>query len=86
VYLYSAMEDLIIAFSKLPVLPFDEAAAQEYERLRKAKTKARPMDLKIAAIALCHDALVLTKDVDDFDNIPNLKVEDWLLTIGASLT
>jgi len=36
------------------------------------------MDLKIAAICLAHDATLLTRNVADFQNIPGLRVENWL--------
>jgi tRNA(fMet)-specific endonuclease VapC len=36
------------------------------------------MDLKIAAICLAHDALLLTRNLVDFRRVPGLRVEDWL--------
>ena len=35
-------------------------------------------DLKIASIALVHDALVLSANRRDFQKVPGLRVEDWL--------
>jgi predicted nucleic acid-binding protein len=36
------------------------------------------MDLKIAAIALVHNATLLSGNLRDFQQIPDLHVEDWL--------
>lgn len=36
------------------------------------------MDLKIAAICLAHDAMLLTRNLSDFRHIPGLRVENWL--------
>ncbi|MEO5802504.1 MAG: type II toxin-antitoxin system VapC family toxin, partial [Verrucomicrobiota bacterium] len=36
------------------------------------------MDLKIACIALAHDATLLTRNVNDFSQVPGLRVENWL--------
>ncbi|MFN0078159.1 MAG: type II toxin-antitoxin system VapC family toxin [Prosthecobacter sp.] len=36
------------------------------------------MDLKIAAICLAHDAMLLTRNLSDFDQIPGLRVENRL--------
>lgn len=37
------------------------------------------MDLKIAAIALMNDALLLTANMVDFKQVPGLRVENWLI-------
>jgi len=36
------------------------------------------MDLRIAAMALAWDALLLSADLTDFQRVPGLKVENWL--------
>jgi tRNA(fMet)-specific endonuclease VapC len=34
--------------------------------------------LKIAAIAIANDALLLSANLRDFEQVPGLRVEDWL--------
>jgi tRNA(fMet)-specific endonuclease VapC len=36
------------------------------------------MDLKIAATALVHNALLLSANRRDFESVPGLRVENWL--------
>jgi tRNA(fMet)-specific endonuclease VapC len=36
------------------------------------------MDLKIACIALAHEALLLSRNLVDFEKVPGLRVENWL--------
>ena len=36
------------------------------------------MDLKIASIALAANATLLSRNLRDFQRIPNLSVENWL--------
>ena len=36
------------------------------------------MDLKIASIALVHDALFITANLRDYSLVPNLRRENWL--------
>jgi tRNA(fMet)-specific endonuclease VapC len=57
---------------------FDEAAAQEFERLRKLRVRIGTMDLKIAAIALANDALLLSANLRDFKKVPGLRIESWI--------
>ena len=35
-------------------------------------------DMKIASIALVHDATLLTRNLHDFTKVPDLRVENWL--------
>ena len=37
------------------------------------------MELKIASIALSQDALVLSANLRNFEQVPNLEVEDWMI-------
>lgn len=64
-------------YCKLPCLPFDEAAAIEFDRLKDLKLRIGTNDLSIAAIALSVGAIVVTRNVKDFQRIPDLIVEDW---------
>src|SRR5690606_17564470 len=62
-------------------LPYDNAAAQQYGRIRayleRAGTPIGPYDMQIAAIALVHNLIVVTHNTQEFSRIPGLKVEDW---------
>jgi tRNA(fMet)-specific endonuclease VapC len=64
-------------FCRMIVLEFDERAAAEFQRLRNARVRVSTMDLKIAAVALTHQATLLTRNLRDFRQVPGLSVEDW---------
>lgn len=57
---------------------FDVVAADCFAELRRRRIRIGTQDLKIAAIALTRNALVLTANRRDFDLIPGLRVENWL--------
>ncbi len=77
---YKSLLELTAFFAEWDILPFDEAAAMEFNRLKSSKVKrVGTMDLKIAAIALCHNAILLTANISEFSNVPNLRVENWLV-------
>ena len=65
-------------YRQVPVLDFDELAAEEFQRLRRAKIRVGTMDLRIAAIVLSHGATLLSRNIVDFGKVPGLKVEDWI--------
>jgi tRNA(fMet)-specific endonuclease VapC len=64
-------------YRQIPVLDFDEAAADEFQRLRRSRIRIGTMDMKIAAVVLSHDATLLSRNMADFRKAPGLKVEDW---------
>jgi toxin FitB len=60
---------------------FDSAAAGAYAevfaRRRRAGRHIEPPDLMIAALALSHDASVVTRNVDDFDGCGVEIINPW---------
>lgn len=74
---YSRLQTHIETFSGIPVLPFNDPAIAIYERLRQPRLRVGTMDLKIAAIAISLDAVLLTRNRADFERIPGLRFEDW---------
>jgi tRNA(fMet)-specific endonuclease VapC len=74
---YSRLKKHLHAYLGFEILDFDTAAAQEFNRLRTLKLSVGATVLKIAAIALSQNASLLTRNLRDFRNIPNLHIEDW---------
>ena len=68
-------------FMRFVSLSFDEAAADEFGRIKAhlelAGTPIGPYDMQIAAIALVHGLIVVTHNTKEFSRIHWLKVEDW---------
>jgi tRNA(fMet)-specific endonuclease VapC len=66
----------------IPILPYDEAAADWHarERARLLSEGRKPpfADGQIAAIAKVHDLAIVTANVRDFEAFEGITVEDWL--------
>ena len=75
---YRELARLFEFYQEFEVVPFDEAVARQFEELRKQRLRLGTMDLKIAATALVHDALLLSANRRDFERVPGLRVENWL--------
>ncbi len=75
---YEELNKLIDYFARWTRLDFDDQAADQFKQLRRQRIRIGTMDLKIAAIALVHGSIVLSANLRDFQQVPNLHVEDWL--------
>jgi tRNA(fMet)-specific endonuclease VapC len=81
------IQDQLVAYQRLRqhlenyrstiVVDFDEQAAIRYQELRESRVRLGSMDLKIASIALSLDAMLLSRNLIDFQKVPKLRVEDW---------
>ena len=75
---YENLAKLVRFFNRWPLVPLDERAVDEFNILRKQRILLSTPDLKIASIALVHDALLLSANLRDFKKVPGLRVENWL--------
>ena len=61
---------------------FDLNAAVEFGKIQsELKQIGRPtgeLDALIAAVARSRDDIIVTNNIKDFENIPNMKLENWL--------
>ena len=65
-------------FAQWHVLKWDTDAADIFQDLRHQRIPIGTMDLKIASIVLAHNATLLSRNLRDFQQVPGLKMEDWL--------
>ena len=75
---YLRLAKLIDFLRDWNVLVWNEPAADQFVRLRKQRVRIGTQDLKIASIALTSDALLLSANLRDFEQVPGLRVEEWL--------
>jgi tRNA(fMet)-specific endonuclease VapC len=73
---YTLLFQTLQGFSDSRVLPFDAPAIAICNKLR-VQVRVSTMDLRIAAIALSHNLVVLTRNSKDFSKVPELIIEDW---------
>lgn len=73
--------DRLLRF-EVSLLPYEEESAKTFGRiraqLRSEGITINPLDLLIASVALTYDLTLATNNVKHFENIPGLRIEDWL--------
>ncbi len=76
---YSRFRRMLENYRAIEVLDFNTASAVAFQLLTRQRLRVGTMDLKIAAIALAHDAILITRNLADFRQVPGLKIEDWTI-------
>ena len=76
---YDQLAWLIEFLADWQIIAFDQPAAAEFKRLQRLRLRIGTFDLKIAAIARVHDALLLSGNQRDFGRVPGLRVESWIV-------
>jgi len=76
---HAALIQTVYYFSQWTLLPYNEEVDAIFRQLQRQRIRISSQDLRIAAIALLHGFTVVTRNVRDFAQVPNLKVEDWAI-------
>ena len=76
-FAYQNLTDAVRVLSGINIVTFSEAAIARYNELLALKLNVGKMDLRIAAIALEAGATVITRNLRDFQRVPELASENW---------
>jgi tRNA(fMet)-specific endonuclease VapC len=76
---YTLLQEILQGFESAPVLPFDAKAIAIFDQLLGQKIRVATIDLRIAAIAISSNLILLTRNVRDFSQVPGLATENWTL-------
>jgi tRNA(fMet)-specific endonuclease VapC len=74
---YQDLADAVSRLSGVNILGFPVAALNRVKSLLAAKLNVGKKDLAIAAIALEHGGILVSRNLRDFQRVPGLMVEDW---------
>ena len=75
---YQSFQDLFELLRGWELVPFSRSAADRLRELKATRIRIGTNDLKIGSIALVNEALLLSANLRDFEQIPGLLVENWL--------
>ncbi|MBW4688669.1 MAG: type II toxin-antitoxin system VapC family toxin [Komarekiella atlantica HA4396-MV6] len=80
VFAYAKLKDTLEDLNNLNVLAFSHDAGEIYAELVKQKIRVGTQDLRIAAITLSANGILVTRNWKDFEKVPNLRLEDWTIS------
>jgi len=75
---YAKLHRQFEVFADWMILQLDAASADLFLNLRRQGVRIGSMDLKIACIALVHNAALASRNSRDFAQVPGLRLENWL--------
>jgi tRNA(fMet)-specific endonuclease VapC len=74
---YSRLGEAVLRLGRWRILPYTEAAIARVAQLKALRLNVGLMDLRIAAMAMENQAVVVTRNRRDFGRIPGLCIDDW---------
>ncbi|MDH4136595.1 MAG: type II toxin-antitoxin system VapC family toxin [Anaerolineae bacterium] len=77
VWAYAGLRVALGYFNSVHLLDFDQAAYTRYEELRRQKIRIGTQDLRIAAVVLSVEGILVTRNRRDFERVPALVLQDW---------
>ncbi|MEH2003389.1 MAG: type II toxin-antitoxin system VapC family toxin [Nostoc sp.] len=77
---YANLQATLEFFKNVRSLGFDQYAINCYEDLIRQRIRVGTQDLRIAAITLSVNGILVTRNRKDFEKVPNLRFEDWTIS------
>jgi tRNA(fMet)-specific endonuclease VapC len=74
---YGHLLESLYLLSQFLLVPYDLASENHFQQLRSLRLNVGTQDLKIAAIALANNVVLLTRNRRDFGRVPGLTLDDW---------
>jgi tRNA(fMet)-specific endonuclease VapC len=76
---YTQLRETLEDFKTINVLEFNQDAANCYAEFLRQKVRVGTQDLRIAAIVISNNGVLVTRNQKDFSRVPGLRVEDWTM-------
>ena len=74
---YELLTTTFSLFSQLKILGYNRTADDYFRQFRQVGIRIGTQDLRIASIVLAHDGIIVTRNRKDFEQVPDLIIENW---------
>ncbi|MCC3406923.1 MAG: type II toxin-antitoxin system VapC family toxin [Microcoleus sp. PH2017_10_PVI_O_A] len=81
-FAYRQLRETLEDFRNINLLDFDRDAYNCYTDLVRQKIRVGTQDLRIAAIVISRNAVLVTRNRRDFERVPRLRFEDWTVDVS----
>jgi tRNA(fMet)-specific endonuclease VapC len=78
---YRWLSETVTMLSSFRVLQFTIEAQVIYQDFKQQRIRIGTQDLRIAAIARAHQGILLSRNLRDFEKVPELTIQDWTIEI-----
>jgi tRNA(fMet)-specific endonuclease VapC len=75
---YARLQHGLEFYREIVWFPFDQSAAEVFDKLRAEYKRLGTNDLALAAITISLNGVLITRNTVDFQRISGLVLEDWL--------
>jgi tRNA(fMet)-specific endonuclease VapC len=76
---YERLAATVQLLNQFPIVAFDQASEDQFQQLDALRLRIGTPDLKMAAVALAHRLVLLTRNVRHFGLVPGLQTQDWTI-------
>jgi tRNA(fMet)-specific endonuclease VapC len=74
---YASLQQAVEFCGRVRILTMDQAAVERFHEWRSSKRRMGTNDLRIAAVVLVNNGVLVTRNLRDFKGLPDLHLEDW---------
>jgi len=74
---YQRLIETLMLVSEFKILSYNSNSHKIYQSLKAQGLRIGTQDLRIAAITLAHNGILLTRNLCDFEKVPKLITQDW---------
>jgi tRNA(fMet)-specific endonuclease VapC len=75
---YQRLVETVMLLSEFNVLHYDTKSRNIYQSLKLQRIRVGTQDLKIASITLAYNGILLTRNLQDFEKVPELNIQNWI--------
>ena len=74
---YQRLVETVMLLSEFNILQYHVKSHEIYETLKAQRIRIGTQDLRIASVVLANNGVFLTRNIQDFNKIPGLIIQDW---------